>query len=156
VLLELWRFSSQQDSTLGCLLHKDQPGDDPRFLCFTLEDEYRTVKIYGETRIPNGDYLLGLRKEGSFDARYAARFPQFHEGMLQILNVPNFEYVLIHCGNRDDDTAGCILVGDSSQQNVTEEGFIGGSSAAYSRIYPLIASAIVNGEEVWLRIVDLS
>ena len=35
-----------------------------KFLAYTLEDEYREEKVYGETRIPNGTYELGLRKVG--------------------------------------------------------------------------------------------
>ena len=46
--------------------------------------------------------------------------------MLHITNVPNFEYILIHCGNTDEHTSGCLLVGDSQENNgLITDGFIG-------------------------------
>jgi hypothetical protein len=149
--LEVLRFSTQEETTLGLLFDVTE---DRKFLCFTLEDEYRTVKEYGETRIPAGEYQISLRDEGGFHQRYRQRFPNIHKGMLWVMDVPNFEYVLIHIGNRDDDTAGCLLVGDTSQQNLTENGFIGSSTAAYRRIYPRIAEAIENGEQVTIEYID--
>ncbi len=138
--LEVLRFSSQRESTIGALFDVT---DGRRFLCFTLEDEYRTEKVYGETRIPAGVYKLGLRTEGGFHNRYLNKFGDFHIGMLHVQNVPNFEYILIHIGNKDDDTAGCLIVGDQAIQNITEEGFVGSSTAAYKRIYTPIAYKII-------------
>ena len=69
--------------------------------------------------------------------------------MLHVTNVPGFEYILIHCGNTDEHTAGCLLVGDSQENNqITKDGFIGKSTQAYKRIYPRIAEAIDCDEEV--------
>lgn len=151
--LQVIRFSSQRDSTLGLLMEKKEKGLS--FLCFTLEDEYRTVKKYGETRISAGRYQIKLRTEGDFHERYLSKFgPDFHKGMLWLQDVPNFEYILIHIGNNDDDTAGCLLVGDSSQQNITEEGAILSSTTAYKRIYPSIAETILNNQEVWITYID--
>ena len=46
-------------------------------------------------------------------------------GMLHVLDVPNFKYILIHCGNTDEDTAGCLLLGDTQENNlVKKDGFI--------------------------------
>lgn len=149
--LEVLRYSSQNESTLGALF---DVSDERKFLCYTLEDEYRTQKKYGETRIPSGRYKLTLRLRGGFHEKYLAKFGEKHKGMLWIRDVPNFEYVLIHIGNKDDDTAGCLLVGDSSIQNVTEEGFVGNSTAAYLRVYPKIAEAIERGEEVYITYKD--
>ena len=80
-----------------------------------------------------------------------------HRGMLHIIDVPNFEYILIHTGNTDEHTAGCLLVGDSQQNNqVTKDGFIGSSNNAYKRIYPNIAKAIGNLELVTIEYIDLN
>jgi len=84
---------------------------DKQYECMGLEDEHRTKKVWGETRIPAGTYQVELRTEGGFHNRYTQRFGAKHKGMLHIVGVPNFEYVLIHIGNDDDDTAGCLLVG---------------------------------------------
>ena len=156
--LEVIRFSSGTDSTNGILLEIDKYAPAPHaegyrckrtFLAYTLEDEYREEKKYGETRIPNGTYKLALRTVGGYNEKYKRRFPDFHVGMLHVTNVPNFEYILIHCGNTDEHTAGCLLVGDSQENNqITKDGFIGKSTQAYKRIYPRIAEALVRGEEV--------
>ena len=143
--LEVIRFSSGTDSTNGILINKT----NNKFLAYTLEDEYRDEKKYGETRIPEGTYKLGLRKVGGYHTKYSKRFSDIHIGMLHVLDVPNFEYILILCGNTDEHTAGCLLVGDSQENNqITKDGFIGKSTQAYKRIYPDIANAIDCGEEV--------
>ena len=159
--LEVIRFSSGTDSTNGVLfeidkhapaLHAEGYRCKRAFLAYTLEDEYRKEKVYGETRIPNGTYKLALRTVGGYNEKYKRRFPDFHVGMLHVTNVPNFEYILIHCGNTDEHTAGCLLVGDSQENNqITKDGFIGKSTQAYKRIYPRIAEALVRGEEVTIK-----
>lgn len=147
--LILIRYSGAADDTLGLLF------SDGKFACFMLEDEYRAVKVAGETRIPEGTYKLALRDEGRLTKKYAARFPHIHRGMLWLLDVPGFEWIYIHCGNRDEHTDGCLLVGDSAQQNITEDGFIGSSGVAYKRIYPEIAAAIERGDQVTISVRDI-
>ena len=142
--LHVLRFSSREDSTLGLLFEED--GDKRIFLAYTLEDEHRDEKVMHETRIPNGTYEITLRTTGGFHARYAERFADIHQGMLWVRDVPGFEYILIHCGNDDDDTSGCLLLGNSQTENITQDGFIGASTAAYKRVYPRIARAIKDGE----------
>jgi hypothetical protein len=149
--LELYRFSGEQESTLGLLF--DATNVNRRFLCFTLEDENRTEKVYAETRIPAGAYNLKLRTEGGLTQKYADRFPDMHKGMIWLQDVFDFEWVYIHVGNTDDDTAGCILVGDTCESNVVGEGRVLGSTQAYRRIYPAIADAI-EGDGATLLIVD--
>ena len=131
--------------------------DGREFLCYTLEDEERKRKKRGETRIPEGTYDITLRTEGGFDAKYAERFPDIHEGMLWVRDVPNFEYILIHCGNTDEHTAGCLLLGDSQENNqLVDDGFIGKSTQAYKRVYPKILKALNNGEDVRIEYIDLN
>ena len=163
--LEVIRFSSGTDSTNGILLEVDKYAPSPHeegyrckreFLAYTLEDEYRNEKVFGETRIPNGTYKLALRKTGGYHQKYSKRFSNIHIGMLHVTNVPGFEYILIHCGNTDEHTAGCLLVGDSQENNqITKDGFIGKSTQAYKRIYPRIAEAIECGEEVIIKYKSL-
>ncbi len=152
--LEVIRFSSQADSTSGLLFENTDMGK--KFLCYTLEDERRALKVRGETRIPAGIYNIGLRREGGFHGKYSKRFAGIHKGMLHILDVPNFEYVLIHTGNTDEHTAGCLLVGDSQENNVViKDGFVGKSTNAYKRIYPRIAETLERGKEVTIKYTDL-
>lgn len=147
--LHLFRYSENDESTLGLLYLNG------KFICYTLEDQYQENKVYAETRIPVGEYKITLRTVGGFHERYKVQFKDIHKGTLWIRDIPGFEYVLIHCGNTDNDTAGCILVGDSSLQNVSNRGYIGDSVKAYRRIYPAIAQALTQGEHVTIEISDL-
>ncbi len=146
--LTVLRYSAGKESTLGLLFIEGV------FACYTLEDEQREIKVSGETRIPAGRYQVKLRTEGSHHLRYQQKFPQMHQGMLHITNVPGFKWILIHIGNDDDDTAGCLLVGDTSISNINQEGRINNSTVAYKRIYPIITSELVVGEEVWITYLD--
>ncbi len=151
--LEVIRFNKGKDSTNGILFDIT---NERRFLCYTLEDESRFEKVRGETCIPEGEYSLGFRTEGGFDAKYAHRFADIHMGMLEVRDVPNFKYILIHCGNTDEDTAGCLLLGDTQENNnIKENGFIGRSTHAYYRVYEEIAEALQK-EEVTIVYRDFS
>ena len=151
--LQVLRFNSQSDCTNGLLFDVT---NGTRFLCYTLEDEKRENKIMGETRIPAGVYSILLRKEGGFHGRYTKKYGSMHKGMLHVQDVPNFKWILIHTGNTDEHTAGCLLVGDSQENNVIiKDGFIGKSVNAYKRIYPNISGALQAGEEVTIEYIDL-
>lgn len=141
--IKVVREKSNSDTTIGRLFIDDI------FECFTLEDEYRTKKVWGETRIPAGTYQIKFRKEGGFHNKYSERFETFHVGMLHIQDVPGFKFVLIHIGNDDDDTAGCLLVG----QRV--EGWrIVNSTDAYTQLYKQVAAALLVHEEVEIEYID--
>ena len=150
--LEVVRFSSQKDSTLGLIF--EVADGKKEFLCYTLEDEYRDKKVMHETRIPAGTYEITLRTVGGYHGRYSKRFPKLHKGMLWVRDVPNFEYILIHCGNDDDDTSGCLLLGDTQTENNVSDGFVGASTTAYKRVYPKIAKALEEGECVKITYTD--
>ena len=150
--LQVLRFSSESDSTNGLLFDITE---GVKFLAYTLEDERRDEKVMKETRIPSGTYEVKLRTEGGHHNKYASRYGSMHKGMLWLQDVPNFKWILIHCGNTDEHTAGCLLVGDSQENNqIKENGFIGSSSNAYKRIYPAIAQAVEN-EGVTIEYIDL-
>jgi hypothetical protein len=149
--LEVLRFSSHSDSTLGLLFDVTE---GRKFLCFTLEDEARVTKVMAETRIPEGTYELKLRTVGGYHGKYTKKYGSFHKGMIHVQDVPNFKYILWHTGNTDEHTAGCLLLGDTSQQNISKEGFIGASTEAYKRVYPNIAKAILSGEKVTAEYID--
>ena len=145
--LEVHRYSDNGESTLGLLFLKGDKGLG--FLAYTLEDENRTVKVWKETRIPEGKYRIKLRKEGGMYGRYKSRYA-FFDGNLWLQDVPNFKYVYIHVGNDDDDTAGCLLVANNANNNQIAEGMISNSAKAYRRLYQPLAEAIENDEEVWI------
>ena len=151
--LEVMRYSSGADSTLGLLFENGPEGRE--FLAYTLEDEFREEKLSAETRIPEGTYDIKLRTVGGFHSRYAAKFgTPWHKGMLHVQDVPGFEYILIHTGNTDEHTMGCLLVADSSTQNITKDGFVGASVSAYKRIYPDLAQWLVDGNKLSITYID--
>lgn len=115
---------------------------DGKFECFTLEDPYREKKIKGETRIPSGSFEVWLR--------YSPKFtPRLGHNTLWLKSVPNFDYVLIHPGNKTTDTEGCILVGKKE-----EAGNLYNSRAAYFALYDKVKGAAEN-KTLFLTIIDL-
>ena len=144
--LEVLRYNSSSDHTNSVFLING------KFECYGLEDEFRNFKVYGETRVADGRYKMKFRKVGGFHASYRKKFGNWHQGMLEITEVPNFKYVLIHIGNDDEDTDACYLVGDTNSRG---ENFIGNSTAAYKRMYPKVRNALLNGEEVWIEFKTL-
>lgn len=68
--------------------------------CDTLEDRVRDLaggesKVPGETAIPEGRYRVIVN-----------RSPKFGRDLPRLLDVPQFEGVLIHRGNTAEDSAG--------------------------------------------------
>lgn len=117
--LELVRKVYTETSTIGEL----RIGDD--FECVTLEDPVRAKKIKGATAIAAGTYTLTISNSKKFGRK-----------MPRLLNVPNFEGILIHWGNTAKDTEGCILVGKPKSKN-----FIGSSKATFNSLYKKIEAA---------------
>ena len=63
--------------------------------------------------------------------------------MLHVRDVPNFQWILIHIGNTDEDTAGCLLVGTSINTTPGDMS-IGSSKIAYEKFYPMVVDAAEN------------
>lgn len=131
------RIHSDREATLSTV------SVDGVFVCFGLEDEFRHRKVKGETRIPAGTYTVGVRTEGGFHNRYSSRFADIHKGMLHVLNVPNFEYILIHVGNYETNTEGCLIVG----KNATTVGTptVPASVPAYRELYNKVIDEAIAG-----------
>lgn len=94
-----------EERTLGKLYINNE------FFCSTIEDKYRDLskekKVYGETCIPFGTYKVIINMS-----------PKYGRLMPRLLDVPHFEGILIHSGNTEQDSAGCLLVGERSGQKV--------------------------------------
>ena len=144
--LKLQRFSGGEDSTLGLVFI------DGKFVCFSCEDEYRAEKVAGETRIPAGTYAIKVRTHGGYHKRYSQRFP-FHRGMLELCDVPGFTDILIHVGNTEKDTAGCLLVGTTAQAYETGGGKVLYSSWAYGQLYERVIDA-AEARRLTIEILD--
>jgi hypothetical protein len=117
--------------------------------CYGLEDEHRDVKVMHETRIPAGKYEIKLRKFGGHHIRYKEKFPTEHQGMLWLQDVPNFKDILIHIGNTDADTSGCLLLGE---QVDLVKGRILYSTRAYLKFYKKVVKELVEGKKIYITI----
>lgn len=125
--MQLKRIAKRDNYTIGRLYI------DGEYFCDTLEDKVRDLtkeaKVYGKTAIPEGTYEVTLRVQ-------SPRFSQkrqydFCKGYLpRLLNVPQFEGVLIHVGNTASDTDGCILVGKNKMRGMVTE-----STDTFRRLY---------------------
>ena len=98
---------------------------DGQWFCNTLEDTDRDLsqdmlltyiqnkKIKSQTAIPTGTYKVDMDTVSPKFSNYS-KYPyakQFNAKMPRLLNVKGFEGILIHAGNTQKDTDGCILVG---------------------------------------------
>jgi hypothetical protein len=95
---------------------------DGKFFCNTIEDRVRLLpktcpdmpkgisckcreKVYAQTAIPAGTYRITME----ISPKFGRVLPRLH-------NVPHFIGILIHSGNTEKDSAGCIIVGDNTQK----------------------------------------
>lgn len=115
---------------------------DNVFFCQTCEDEDRFLedgnkeKIYAKTAIPRGRY----RVTTSFSNRFQRVLPA-------VLDVPGFEGIRIHGGNRAEDSHGCILVG-----KVRTATGIAQCKDTVQRVIDAIEDAAELGITTWLEI----
>lgn len=87
---------------------------DGVYFCDTLEDadrglrqtdnidHIRAKKIYSKTAIPTGTYKVIVNLS-----------PKFKRNLPRLLNVPGFDGILMHRGNSDKNTSGCLLLGEN-------------------------------------------
>lgn len=150
MILSSIRYNKDSNSTQAILRINGE------FECHVLEDEERCVKLSGETAIPEGTYKIEQRKELTpLTERYRNRFDWFN-WHLQILEVPNFEWVYIHIGNTELDTEGCLLLGDIAVNDPTNQSStIQKSVQAYKRFYNKVCEALESGEQVWIQIQSI-
>lgn len=147
----LQRFADNRESTIGLLFKTEVLIP---FQCYTLEDEFRESKVTKETRIPAGIYNLVLQmNETPMTLRYRAKYPWFkHHIMLE--NVPGFIGIYIHIGNTDDDTDGCILLGDAADNNTIAPGTIHSSTNAFKRFYSNVYDDLSKKRPITLEVRD--
>ena len=151
VKLTVVRTQFGTDATNGLLFI------DGIFECYTLEDQYQAVKVMHETYIPEGTYDIKFRKTGGFHAKYTERYKNAHYGMLHIQDVPNFTYILIHTGNTDEHTSGCLIVGETQQDlEVSKDGFIGSSTVAYKKMYSKVSAQLLQGKDVTIEYTTIN
>ena len=130
--LRVIREPSTAAATLGILLI------DGVFVCWTLEDVVRPVKIPGETAIPAGRYAVRL----SLSQRFQKVLPE-------VLAVPGFTGIRVHGGNGALDTQGCVLVGRKRTTNGVLE-----SKLALMEVMEQLRRATTAGVQITISIED--
>lgn len=135
--LFLKRFKFTENATYGRL----HIGGE--FFCYILEDTDRRLedggeKIYGKTAIPRGRYEIIINHS-----------PRFGRQLPLLLNVPGFEGIRIHTGNKPEDTLGCLIPGLKIQP---EKNWIANSRAAFDPLMGKIHSTLVNGGKVFIEV----
>lgn len=138
--IRIIRVAEGKDSTLSHLYI------DGLFCCYLLEDSIREEKIQGLTCIPEGEYGLSLNHWSGMNAKYAQRYPKLHEGMVEIVEIPNYQLVFFHTGNYHTQTQGCPLTG-SYWQRLDGDYQVMGSVAAYKYVYPMLLEQIKRGND---------
>ena len=148
--LTLYRFANAKDYTYGVLYE----GKDKYPLSFTLEDEKRSEKVRGETRIPTGRYEIKLREVVSgLTQKYRNNFAWFTYH-LELQDVPGFNYVYMHRGNTDEHTDGCILLANTCDLTPpTEDGFVGERTKCFEKVYKQIETLLrLKREKIFINL----
>ena len=118
------------------------------YFCKTLEDTSRDLnkngqfdnnekKVYGETCIPYGKYKVILSYS-----------PKFKRELPEILEVPDFQGIRIHRGNKISDTLGCILCGEK-----VKNGYLSNSTPYEIKLVELFKQAKSRNEESFIEII---
>lgn len=119
-----------------------------KYFCDTLEDTDRgltqvssvssihKIKVPSKTAIPTGTYKVVVNKS-----------PKFGRMLPRLLNVPGFDGILIHRGNTDKDTSGCILVGENKVV-----GKVINSTPYETKLVALLSKVQSSGEDIDITI----
>lgn len=115
-------------------------------LCWLLEPGLERAE---HPAIPAGRYELKLHPGGNLHWAYQKDYgPAFHKGMVEVCAVPGRSAILIHVGNKIDDTQGCLLTGSKPVEprlSNSRHWEVVSSRLAYNRVYPLLRDAILAG-----------
>jgi hypothetical protein len=139
VLERKWKKS---DYTIGILLI-----DNKKF-CEVIEDKDRglkdsmtteqikLIKKPNMTAIPTGTYDVTL---DVFSSKFGniPFYKKVCNGKLpRLLNVKGFEGILIHCGNTQLDTSGCLIVGENKVK-----GKVINSKITFEKLYNILKNS---------------
>jgi hypothetical protein len=130
--LTLYRYPITPDDVgvFGYLLTEDGAA-----ICETLEHDFG-----GKPIVPPGKYTC---VKGEHCLKNGRPFTTF-----EVTGVPGHWGILFHCGNKNADSQGCILVGDTFDSN--GEGMILGSRNAFKRFMEYVG----NTKEFTLHVLE--
>lgn len=119
-----------------------------KYFCDTLEDKTRDLnkngvfdgnekKVMHQTSIPYGVYQVVVKLS-----------QRFKRNLPRLLNVPEFDGILIHRGNTDADTSGCIIVGENKVK-----GKVINSTGYEVKLTEMLTAAQNRKEQITIKIV---
>ena len=111
------------------------------------EDMIRTLKKPSITAIPRGTYEITL---DVVSPKYSK--VQFYKDVCngkvpRLKNVKGFDGILIHAGNTDKDSSGCLLVGQNKVK-----GQVVNSKETFKQLYKLLQDGKSRGEKIVIKI----
>ena len=133
---------------------------DGVYECDTLEDtdrglsndmtieEIKKKKVYGQTAIQTETYEINMDvvspkfKNRSWAKPYNGKLPR-------LMNVSGYEGVLIHVGNKPEDTLGCLRVGQNKIK-----GQVVNSTATFHELMAKLVKAHDKGENISITIEE--
>jgi len=119
--LELLRVENTKDHTIGVLRIKNTQIEIARTMENAWKDNARNISC-----IPQGVYKV---------VRHTS--PKYGNCFM-VSNVPNRDYILIHAGNYNTDTEGCILLGESVATNVSGKRMVTNSKVTVGKFMNLM------------------
>lgn len=160
--LVLTRIAKRKTYTIGRLAIVERIDDEylagskETYLCDTLEPTALELKtsLSKETVLRSPQKTRSLKPFAIPEGRYAVVItysPKFNKWLPLLLGGPDFNRlwkgIRIHAGNKPEDTAGCILVGENK--------IVGRLLNSCNQLYDLkqkIVEAKGRGEAVWITI----
>lgn len=125
--------------------------------CDTIEDPDRGLrsdmplatikakKVYGRTAIPTGRYRVVMGVQSPTYAKKIEWLTYNNAEMPRIEGIPGWSGVLIHTGNTEDDTLGCLIVGVNSKPGMVLQ-----SRTTFRRLFPILLDAHKAGREIYI------
>lgn len=135
---------------------------DGKKFCDTIEDKDRGLKqtmslaeilrkkVYGQTAIPKGTYILSMNKPSPSYQNKAKKDVYYKfccDNMPRIENVPGFDGILIHNGSDQDSSSGCLIVGENSIV-----GKVTNSRTVFKKLWQMLFDVYKRGEEIKITI----
>jgi hypothetical protein len=117
---------------------------DGKVLCYSLELPVKDG-LPGSA-IPPGRYQIELQPSPKFLSSGDPWIEQFASKMPHLARIPNRSLIMLHWGNRPENTDGCILVGLT--HDVDE---VGESRLAFESLYRIIEGSATIGD-CWITV----
>lgn len=129
------------------------------YFCDTIEDvdrnlsqsmslsEILKIKIKHQTAIPTGTYTIAM---GVKSPKYSTKEKyKFTEGrMPRLIGVPGFDGILIHPGTTQEDSSGCLIVGENKAV-----GKVLSSFTTFTTLWSQLNKAYLKKEKITIEIV---